>query len=911
MTATSQTTDENPDAAAALSLKHIGRFPVEELIGRGALGAVFRGIDTSIKKPVTIKTIHPNFIGGSFGAQLISDLERGINEASRLRHGNVVSTYEFGWHGKMAYIATEYVNGIGLDHILQESSELPLKRINAFFIGTCRGLNSIHQQGMVHRNIKPSNIMVQPGDAIKLADLGMSLTPSPEMFSQGLILGISPYLAPELQRGGLIDKRCDIFSLGVVLLELLSFCADLPEGERSIPFAYNTHLALNRRRFTKPIADFLNQCLDTAPQHRFENIARMLEAYKVALQHIQMIKSPAQRTIAVPAPSEPSFAPAAPSIIAEPSPTSYLKKAQSSMEAARLLRSIDPILNPDWREKVNQARKQLDTRGWQWAYSHILKPKKICWHEETDTLTFLGGPGVKELSLKLVTPQLSALAQKLIPSLDTLQKSRSAMQVADIMEGCLGAIDRIEIGDSEEEGAERQILRNAFLYDTARCIQSADFDIPENQRSLTSHAIKTYFLDVFIKQQVMKYWFSTTSLHDLETDVIPLLRDVIYHEAKIRRFEIVKTDHYYFLIGSVPHFDQNPYSARRFLVEDTALDGRIYFFNVLCISIDDLDSPDAEIKLRHDLSRMVTIERQLNDQIIQLVETFESCQRKYLMPLLFKPIDAEGTDLETAIARRVNDYEKQLSLLILSKLPRALKNYVRILDDYDYLLSSIRVLLLEILGNIQDFSYSSASSMSDKTQELEYRLAAYIRLLEKRNQNHLLYADQENITGQPGMDPTSPVQELRTTVNDSIPVIEALCKQLKDASQTPCESDSRLRRLLTRLTRAKEKTLPPEDIETKIAAEHRDCYLRIVRIPKKYAQISVYLEFEELAPSSESRHYAFPCGNNGLSLLPILIRLPNDREKFSPQKVLAMLNADIFATTQKNRHASPKIPCHD
>lgn len=335
--------------------------------------------------------------------------------------------------------------------------------------------------------------------------------------------------------------------------------------------------------------------------------------------------------------------------------------------------------------------------------------------------------------------------------------------------------------------------------------------------------------------------------------------------------------------------------------------GRIVYFNSLAVDRRELDNAATQQKVAHDMTRIITIQRQLSARIVELVDSFEQNQHKYLLPLLFKPLSADGTDIETAIEQRLQEYEKSLSRLVLGKLPVALGELAQGQDDFEYLFFALKTFLLEVLGNVQDFSAQSSAQWSTKGQELEYRTASYVRLLEKRKPQVFTNDAEKIAAGDATLATELPVAELKKIVDDAEPALENLAEQLKAAILASDEEEGKARQFMGRLLGRKK--VDPNDVRSEIGGVRRNAFLEIVRVPKRYPKICVYLEFEDLIEvDDKKRHYAFPNGADGLALLPCLIDLPEDKDQFDIRAVRKVLEFDLFNTSQTWRRENSIAP---
>jgi serine/threonine-protein kinase len=203
----------------------LGRYEVIELVGKGAMGAVYRGMDPAIDRPVALKTIR---FDSSTAAEQIAELRerlyREARAAGKLSHPNIVTIYDVGEEGDLQYIAMEFLEGYTLEEVVKKKQALNFKIVAKIVMQVCSALDYAHRQGIVHRDIKPANIMVLDNFEVKVADFGIARLEQPNMTmtQAGMAMGSPMYMSPEQLRGGKADQRSDIFSLGVVMYELIT-----------------------------------------------------------------------------------------------------------------------------------------------------------------------------------------------------------------------------------------------------------------------------------------------------------------------------------------------------------------------------------------------------------------------------------------------------------------------------------------------------------------------------------------------------------------------------------------------------------------------------------------------------------------------------------------------------------------
>ena len=197
-----------------------GRYVIVSELGRGAMGAVHRAVDPLIERDVAIKTLLPN-LPPEIMDEVRERFLREARSAGRLNHPNIVTIYDVGEQDGVAYIAMELLEGKSLQQILRETPRLPIATIAELVAQVADGLDLAQRFKITHRDVKPANIMVSADWRAKLTDFGVAHVASSSMTQTGSALGSPKYMSPEAVTGQPVDPRSDIFSLGVVLYEML------------------------------------------------------------------------------------------------------------------------------------------------------------------------------------------------------------------------------------------------------------------------------------------------------------------------------------------------------------------------------------------------------------------------------------------------------------------------------------------------------------------------------------------------------------------------------------------------------------------------------------------------------------------------------------------------------------------
>jgi len=220
------------EAIMAGALTKAGRYQIVSELGRGSMGVVYQGFDPVIGRTVAIKTMLTEGLGPAEFEEFKARFQREAQAAGVLAHPNIVTVYDFGEDSGVLYLAMEFLEGKSLQTLVEEQGILPVETIIPMYEQVCSALDHAHQHKIVHRDIKPANIMILESGLVKVTDFGIAKMMSVGMTQAGQILGTPNYMSPEQVKGRPVDGRSDIFSLGVILYELVT--GEKPFGGQNI-----------------------------------------------------------------------------------------------------------------------------------------------------------------------------------------------------------------------------------------------------------------------------------------------------------------------------------------------------------------------------------------------------------------------------------------------------------------------------------------------------------------------------------------------------------------------------------------------------------------------------------------------------------------------------------------------------
>ncbi|NJN47730.1 MAG: serine/threonine protein kinase [Candidatus Competibacteraceae bacterium] len=271
-----------------VTLQALGKYRIEGVLGKGAMGVVYKGYDTVLERFVALKTVHGHLAESDEAADWLGRFKQEARAAGRCMHPNIVAIFDYGEHEHMPYIAMEYVNGKELSEYLRKKVQFNLKDALSIIYQVLTALDYAHEFGIVHRDIKPANIMLLDNGHVKVADFGIARIETANFTQQGMMIGTPSYMSPEQFRGQTVDRRADIYATGVVLFELLTGSIPYPgKSFTEILYKVASRQMQDARELNPAIPETLNAVLLKAlaqdVEDRCQTANEFLSALKAAM----------------------------------------------------------------------------------------------------------------------------------------------------------------------------------------------------------------------------------------------------------------------------------------------------------------------------------------------------------------------------------------------------------------------------------------------------------------------------------------------------------------------------------------------------------------------------------------------------------------------------------------------------
>ena len=266
----------------------IGKYKILGVLGKGGMGIVYKALDPDIEREVAIKTIRfDNFHEGTQKDDLMARFIREARAAGKLAHPNIVTVYDVGREEDLTYIVMQYVEGQSLQGLIDSGKRLSPPEIDALMKPVADALDYAHNNGIIHRDIKPANILIDKARKPFLADFGVARMDTSTMTQSGTAVGTLSYMSPEQIKGHTVDRRSDIFALGIILYELLS--GKMPfEGENISTIVYKI-VNEEPRRITEINKDIpagydlvIQKTLAKNPEDRYQTCRQLIDGLESA-----------------------------------------------------------------------------------------------------------------------------------------------------------------------------------------------------------------------------------------------------------------------------------------------------------------------------------------------------------------------------------------------------------------------------------------------------------------------------------------------------------------------------------------------------------------------------------------------------------------------------------------------------
>ena len=265
----------------------IGKYDIQDVLGKGGMGSVYRGFDPAISRAVAIKAISKGMVGEEDLKHIMQRFRHEAQAVGRLVHPRIVQIYDFGEDENVAYIVMELVNGKTLAQHLQQELVYEMREVAEIIHQLLDGLAHAHAAGVIHRDVKPSNILINNDGRIKISDFGIARIESSQLTQVGDVLGTPHYMAPEQFMGADIGLQADLYSVGVIAYELLAGRKPFIGNSAKVMHQVMNQVPVNPSTLNSKLSPLLDRVLQKAlskkREDRFQNAREFADAFQSAI----------------------------------------------------------------------------------------------------------------------------------------------------------------------------------------------------------------------------------------------------------------------------------------------------------------------------------------------------------------------------------------------------------------------------------------------------------------------------------------------------------------------------------------------------------------------------------------------------------------------------------------------------
>ena len=553
------------------------------------------------------------------------------------------------------------------------------------------------------------------------------------------------------------------------------------------------------------------------------------------------------------------------------------------------LRSLDPNLSSDWSEVLESILMVLDPEGVANVYQHILLPRGIYFHNGTQ-LDYRRPVTLSNVMAAIQTsvPELLVLASSMSNIVDSDAQSYDALQLADEIEAIFRYLDGLNL-PHEYKNLKR--IRIAFLYDLAAWLDTVELKVIPGLRKLDSLTVKSYLKEVFIKQKIQGEDFRYLDSTDLCFQEFTYVPSFIRNEGRSRKFFVVEGQEYWFIIGNTDISGKNPYSFRRFLHEETSGSGteQYTYLTHIVIKKDEMHDSMYLSRVAYAMSRFYTLDLGTPDTLLSFIKEINFLENKYLRPLLKERLEQTGSTTEATVNKRMITYEKQVSTLILQKLPR-IQATLHSKVDQDYLFYHLDKLIKYMIEGVQDFRLQPLVRDSHSSGILLIKLMALRKLLTKSYDfilsQDLSIEERSEAMGVPLLKVKEKIDEAKLSIRELDDLKEELDRYFEIKNKGG---------VWEKITVGRKPNYTLNDIKKEKLLLKKDVFMSIVRMAKTQDKGIIYVEFEcDEMLNDNYRHYALADGQLGISRLPRILQLPENQKELNIEFISQLVNENVF-----------------
>ncbi len=560
------------------------------------------------------------------------------------------------------------------------------------------------------------------------------------------------------------------------------------------------------------------------------------------------------------------------------------------------LLQIDPLLDVDWRARLESIFTKIDDEHLKEEIDRqILQTKSITWSAQNNH--FDSKPAISLDKLKFTMEddvRILNILDHIIESLGFIEDNKNAVFFAEYVENIVRQINAIDSEDDLSLGDKLYQVKKSFLYHIAEIVKNKHFEIPKNTRGITQDELKVYILEVYIKHELLDYWFKRMSSYEINNEDNLYFKYIIRKEATIRKFSVVKTSKYYFLVAPGRSFDENIFSIRRYLLEQTVEHSPKVYIYTLALPLVASDEMNDIKKFKFLISNMVTVEYNLNQSVVDFVANTQTAFNNQIMPMFTQPIEFKESNMDLIVGNHLSKIENLIHSIILKPLKEAMSSFITHQDEYDYVYYTIKHMFQDMINSFDVFKQQPLLSLNTQVQVFGYKIISYMKMLERRRSDLFVNISAHELR-MVGDVAKQPLDLLFESFDNKMSWYRGLQFELKEIERN--QGTPNKKGALAGLFAGRNQSLKRyQEIYHEMMVIKKSAFHDLMNIPKQYKNYCVTIVENKNAFSLEGNNVflAFNQGETGIDKLPIMFTVQKDFSDFNLETVYSRLKHSVL-----------------
>ncbi|WOE42753.1 hypothetical protein [Acinetobacter chinensis] len=552
------------------------------------------------------------------------------------------------------------------------------------------------------------------------------------------------------------------------------------------------------------------------------------------------------------------------------------------------LLQLEPGFEPGWQSVLESVFSEQDSAIQDMLNQQFLKTKEIVWDREDNSFSYSFTTALNILKHCVNNTELQLLADQLNQDLEAMKLSSDAMAVASCLEQGVAAIRQLQMKEDQSGWREKNLLLKTYLIQAAQIVHTMTIVPPTGQRELTEDQIRHFIVDVFLRYQLPVPSLKPQFKEIQELKKHPFFRYSLNRKQELKPVELIRSADYIFVIAPSTDIEQNPYSISRFLRETDRTKGM-----ECCVLVLDLEKSLENDYMERFQSLLQTLPEsvaKLSPKAFEQIQQMNEICEQTIFPLLTESVHLEEKSSDVFVQQHLKELENTLTEKLLIPLADQLKENIFSAEEAAVLYWNLNRLFTEMYAYYRVFCAQPALKSSQGIKAFEYKFVSLVRLLQKRRAQIFSVATASEWQNAHS-ESTGPVQGMIQIMNICLPEYRELKIRLNKLRRELSEARNSL---FKRMIKSDQYEKDIQQISEEMQLLKRQIFTDIRRLLEATRHNMIHLETESMLSFTETaRHFAFPCGENGLSRLPVVIKLPESFLDFDVEVFNAKFNYEL------------------